>query len=245
MINLIKRDLRSIFSKSKKSLLLYLLLLIMLQVLFIVEKYKTIEVFLEFIADQGYIYSLSGFIPPIAWLLFQLIPTVIFSLALYKDHVENASYMVLKSGSKFKYFISKILVSMILIFALNLFLYAIIAVNLFLSKELNAENLSIINRIVGSYFISQFLLLVIAYMISIKFGYKFALSVNLMALIISMTTNNKWIIGQQTLAFKQDILGGYLTIKDSIVVWLVYAFGLLVAGYLIFRTYNFYGGEND
>lgn len=101
------------------------------------------------------------------------------------------------------------------------------------------------NRIIGSYFISQFLLIVIAYLVSIKIGYKFALSINLIFLIISMTSNSKWVLGQQTLAFKQDILGGYITLKDSIIVWLAYTFILLVCGYFIFKTYNFYGREND
>ena len=245
MKNIIKRDLKATYSKSKNFLLLYLLLIFMLQTMIIIGEINPVEIFLEFTRDQGYITSLSGFLPPVAWLLFQLIPTVVFSMALYNDHVENASYMVLKTGSKYKYFISKIIVCLILIFAINFLLYALLAINLFFYKSFNIENLSVMNRIIGSYFISQFLLIVIDYIVSIKFGYKFALSINLMFLIISMTTNNKWVLGQQTLAFKQDILGGYITLKDNMIVWLLYAFILFVCGYIIFKTYNFYGGEND
>lgn len=245
MKNIIKRDLNATYSKSKKFLLLYLLLIFMLQTMIIIGEINPVEIFLEFTRDQGYITSLSGFLPPVAWLLFQLIPTVVFSMALYNDHIENASYMVLKTGSKYKYFISKIIVCLILIFAINFFLYIILLINSFAYKTFSLESLRFMNRIIGAYFISQVLLLVIAYLVSIKLGYKFALSINLMLLIISMTSNNKWVLGQQTLAFKQDILGGYITLKDNIIVWLAYTFILLVCGYFIFKTYNFYGGEND
>ena len=245
MKNIIKRDLKAIFTKSKRFLLLNLLLILMVQIMIFIGGINPLEIFLEFTRDQGYIYSLSGFIPPVAWLLFQLIPTIVFSMTLYNDHVENASYMVLKSGSKYKYFVSKLMVCFILIFAINFLLYALLAIDMFFHEEFNIENIRLMNRIIGSYFISQFLLVVIAYLVSIKLGYKFALSINLMFLIISMTSNNKWVLGQQTLAFKQDVLGGYITLRDSIIIWLAYTFILLICGYFIFKTYNFYGGEND
>ena len=244
MKNIIKRDLKAIWSKSKKFLLLHLLIILMLQIMIFMGGINPLEVFLEFTRDQGYITSLSGFFPPVAWLLLQLIPTSVFSMALYNDHVENASYMVLKSESKYKYFVSKLIVCFLLTFAINFLLYVLLSINLFFYKEFSIENIRIMNRIIGSYFISQFLLIVIAYLVSIKIGYKFALSINLIFLIISMTSNSKWVLGQQTLAFKQDILGGYITLKDSIIVWLAYTFILLVCGYFIFKTYNFYGKEN-
>ena len=109
MKNIIKRDLKAIWSKSKKFLLLHLLIILMLQIMIFMGGINPLEVFLEFTRDQGYITSLSGFFPPVAWLLLQLIPTSVFSMALYNDHVENASYMVLKSESKYKYFFPNLL----------------------------------------------------------------------------------------------------------------------------------------
>lgn len=60
-----------------------------------------------------------------------------------------------------------------------------------------------------------------------------------------MTTNYKWIMGQQSLAFKTDVLGGYISFADNIMIWLAYTFVLLIISYFVFLNYDFLGGAND
>ena len=103
----------------------------------------------------------------------------------------------------------------------------------------------ILNRIIFSYLISQFILFVIGFILSLKFSYKIGVSSVLLQLFFSMITNFKWIMGQGTLAFKTDVLGGFMSLRDNIIIWTVYILVLAIISYFTFKNYDFLGGSND
>lgn len=246
-MNLLKKEIASILYKSNPMLLLYLLLLLACQIyILIFPEYNAIEVFFNNIAiDAGYITNFETFILPSFWFLLQLVPTFIAFYAIYTNHVNNSCYDVLKTRSRNKYFFSKILAGLIVIILLNAILYILLIANTYLSRNVKSEVLGVLNRIIISYIIVEFILFYISFIVGIKLGYKFAISTILIQLILSMTSNFKYFIGQQSLAYKQDIMGGYISLKENIICWFVYLILLLLASKLIFSKYDFFGGSND
>ena len=103
----------------------------------------------------------------------------------------------------------------------------------------------IFTRLIFSYIVTQSILFVISFVLAIVLGFKFGIASTLIFLIVSMTSNFKGIIGQQTLAFKTDVMGGYISMVDNLIVWLVYIILIIIGSVLVFRSYNFYGGSND
>lgn len=246
-MNLVKKDIDSIIYKSNPLLLLYLILLICTQIYILVfSEYNPIEVFFQAIAiDAGYITSFQSFIMPTFWFLFQLAPTFIVSHSIYSNHINNSSYDVLKTRSRNKYFFSKILAALLVIILLNLALYILILLNVFISKDIDRSLIAILTRMIISYIIVEFILFYISFIVAIKLGYKFAISTILIQLILSMTSNFKYFIGQQSLTYKQDIMGGYISLKENIICRSIYLIVLLIVSFFIFSNYDFYGGDND
>ena len=62
----------------------------------------------------------------------------------------------------------------------------------------------------------------ISFAIAINFGYKFGVATTMFFLIISMTTNFKYFLGQQSLIMKQDVVGGYISFNDNLKTWQIY-----------------------
>lgn len=246
-MNLVKKDIDSIIYKSNPLLLLYLILLICTQIYIIVfSDYNPIEIFFEAIAfDAGYLTSFQGFVMPTFWFLFQLVPTFIVSHSIYSNHINNSSYDVLKTRSRNKYFFSKILAALLVIILLNLALYILILLNVFISKNIDMSLIAILSRMIISYILVEFILFYISFVVGIKLGFKFAISSILIQLILSMTSNFKYFIGQQALAYKQDVMGGYIRLKDNIICLSIYLIVLLLVSLFIFSRYDFYGGDND
>lgn len=85
----------------------------------------------------------------------------------------------------------------------------------------------------------------IGFLLSLKFSYRLGISSVLVQLILSMTTNFKWIIGQQSLAFKTDALGGNISFRDNLIIRMTYMLVLSIVSYIYFRNYDFLGGTND
>lgn len=248
-MSILKRDIKNIFYKGRILFVLYLLVLILCQVTFISAKdfgYSAIDSFFNSIAfDVGPITNFETFHIPTFWLLFQLISTFIVLFTVYSDHVENGSYNILKTKSRSKYFISKVLAGFFVILIMNLALYLLVFLNTLLSSDMNSDSLMMFTRIICSYVVVQFILYLIGFLISILAGFKFGLSSILVQLALSMTTNFKYFIGQQSLIYKQDILGGYISLKDCLITWGVYLVVAILVSYFVFRSYDFCGGKND
>lgn len=246
MIKLINRDLKYIFSKSKKLFLIYFLLLVLSQSYILTDSSKLpIELFIELVADVGYIESMDSFVPAFFWFLFQLVPVFLVLYATYSDHVENSSYLMVKTKSRGRYFASKFISGFAMIFLINLLLFLIITGETWLFKVYDREIFKIFVRLISSYVITEFIMFAISFAIAINFGYKFGVATTMFFLIISMTTNFKYFLGQQSLIMKQDVVGGYISISDNIKAWLIYlTIGILIS-FFTFRNYDFYGGSND
>lgn len=246
MIKLINRDLKYIFSKAKKLFLIYFLLIGLSQSYILTDSNKLpIELFIELVADVGYIESMDSFVPAFFWFLFQLVPVFLVLYATYSDHVENSSYLMVKTKSRGRYFASKFISGFAMIFLINLLLFLIITGETWLFKVYDREIFKIFVRLISSYVITEFIMFAISFVIAINFGYKFGIATTMFFLIISMTTNYKYFLGQQSLIMKQDVVGGYISISDNIKAWLIYlTIGILIS-FFTFRNYDFYGGSND
>lgn len=246
-MNIIKRDIKDIFLKSMKLSPLYLILLIVCEVYFL--SFKEFSIFQIFfngvVRDVGYINNFQSFSLPAFWLLFQLVPTFIVTLSIYNDHIENGSYNILKMKSRSKYFISKVLAGFFVIFVMNFALYILVFLNMIFFQNLDRNFLITLTRMISSYVIVEFILFFMAFLISILTNFKFGVTSILVQLTLSMTTNFKYFIGQQSLAFKQDIFGGYISLKDCLITWGAYLVVAILVSYFVFRSYDFCGGKND
>ena len=120
-----------------------------------------------------------------------------------------------------------------------------IRINIFVDGSIKDPYENVLDRVIFSYLICQYILFVIAFILALRFSYKIGISSVLIQLVLSMTTNYKWIMGQQSLAFKTDVLGGYISFADNIMIWLAYTFVLLIISYFVFLNYDFLGGAND
>lgn len=244
-MNLIKKDIKNILYRSNNLILLYIFMLIVTQIYILrFHEYNPIEVFFEAVVpDGGIISSFEEFVPPIFWFIYQLLPTFIVSLSIYTDHIENSNYDILRTKSRNKYFFSKIIAAFLVIIILNSFLMVFVLIN-----EIHSYNHYLtINfiRLVISYIFVQFLLFYISFVIGLKFGYKYAITSVFIQLVLSMATNFKFIIGQQSLVFKQDFMNGYLTFKENLIVFFMYTLTLSIVSYFVFKNYDFCGGSID
>lgn len=246
MRKLLARDLRYIVNKSKKLMIIYLFLIVLSQFYILPHgDYNSMELFIGLLFDCGYIKSFSSFEPPITWLLFQLIPVFVVSFVTYQDHIDNASYILVKTRSRKMYFLSKILSGIISIGIINLFVYLLVIADTFLVSSFDKGFFIIFTRLIFSYIVTQSILFAIAFVLAIVFGFKAGVASTLIFLVLSMTSNFKGFIGQQTLAFKTDLMGGYISMVDNLIVWLAYIVLIIIGSVLVFRSYNFYGGSND
>jgi hypothetical protein len=200
-MNLLKKDFKSILYGMRRLALVYLFILVICQVYFLVlSGYSTLTVFFQAIAfDVGIIVSLDDFLPPIFWLLLQLLPVFSLMYSTYNYFVDSSSYDILRSGSRLKYFLSKILVGFLILGLFNLSLFLLLKINILFDGNLKDQYGDILNRIIFSYLISQFILFVIGFILSLKFSYKIGVSSVLLQLFFSMITNFKWIMGQEVL----------------------------------------------
>ncbi|WP_276864827.1 hypothetical protein [Anaerococcus tetradius] len=246
MRELLARDLRYIVNKSKKLMIIYLFLIVLSQFFILPHgDYNSMELFIGLLFDGGYIKSFSDFEPPITWLLFQLIPVFVVSFVTYQDHIDNASYILVKTRSRKMYFLSKISSGIISIGIINVFVYLLVITDTFLVSSFDKAYFIIFTRLIFSYIVTQSILFAIAFILAIVFGFKAGVASTLIFLVLSMTSNFKGFIGQQTLAFKTDLMGGYISMVDNLIVWLAYIVLIIIGSVLVFRSYNFYGGSND
>lgn len=246
MIKLINRDLKYILFRAKKLFLIYILLIGLSQSYILTERNKApIELFIELVQDTGYIENMNSFVPAFFWLLFQLVPIFIVLFAEYSDHIENSSYLMVKTRSRGRYFASKFVSGFAMIFLINLLLFLIITGETWLFKAYDREVFKIFIRLISSYVITEFIMFAISFVIAVKFDYKFGITSTMFFLIISMTTNFKYFLGQQSLIMKQDVVGGYISLNDNLRAWLIYLIIAIIGSFMTFRNYDFYGGSND
>lgn len=246
MIKLINRDLKYIFTKAKKLFLIYFLLIVLSQSYILTDSSKVpIELFIELVADVGYIENMDSFVPAFFWFLFQLVPVFLVLFATYSDHIENSSYIMVKTKSRGRYFASKFISGFAMILLINLVLFIIIGGETWIFKSYDKEVFKIFVRLISSYVITEFIMFAISFVIALKFDYKFGVATTMFFLIISMTTNFKYFLGQQSLIMKQDVVGGYISLNDNLKTWLIYLIIAIISSFLTFRKYDFYGGSND
>ena len=246
MIKLINRDLKYIFTKAKKLFLIYFLLIVLSQSYILTDSSKVpIELFIELVADVGYIENMDSFVPAFFWFLFQLVPVFLVLFATYSDHIENSSYIMVKTKSRGRYFASKFISGFAMILLINLVLFIIIGGETWIFKSYDKEVFKIFIRLISSYIITEFIMFAISFVIALKFDYKFGVATTMFFLIISMTTNFKYFLGQQSLIMKQDVVGGYISLNDNLRTWLIYLIIATISSFLTFRKYDFYGGSND
>lgn len=246
MIKLINRDLKYIFTKAKKLFLIYFLLIVLSQSYILTDSSKVpIELFIELVADVGYIENMDSFVPAFFWFLFQLVPVFLVLFATYSDHIENSSYIMVKTKSRGRYFASKFISGFAMILLINLVLFIIIGGETWIFKSYDKEVFKIFIRLISSYIITEFIMFAISFVIALKFDYKFGVATTMFFLIISMTTNFKYFLGQQSLIMKQDVVGGYISLNDNLKTWLIYLIIATISSFLTFRKYDFYGGSND
>lgn len=246
MIKLINRDLKYIFTKAKKLFLIYFLLIVLSQSYILTDSSKVpIELFIELVADVGYIENMDSFVPAFFWFLFQLVPVFLVLFATYSDHIENSSYIMVKTKSRGRYFASKFISGFAMILLINLVLFIIIGGETWIFKSHDKEVFKIFIRLISSYIITEFIMFAISFVIALKFDYKFGVATTMFFLIISMTTNFKYFLGQQSLIMKQDVVGGYISLNDNLRTWLIYLIIATISSFLTFRKYDFYGGSND
>ena len=227
-------------------MIIYLFLIVLSQFFILPHgDYNSMELFIGLLFDGGYIKSFSDFEPPITWLLFQLIPVFVVSFVTYQDHIDNASYILVKTRSRKMYFLSKISSGIISIGIINVFVYLLVITDTFLVSSFDKAYFIIFTRLIFSYIVTQSILFAIAFILAIVFGFKAGVASTLIFLVLSMTSNFKGFIGQQTLAFKTDLMGGYISMVDNLIVWLAYIVLIIIGSVLVFRSYNFYGGSND
>lgn len=121
-MNLFKKDFISISFGLRKLALVYLLILVVCQAhFFVLSDYPTLTVFFQAIAfDMGPIIGLDDFLPPIFWLILQLLPVFSLLYSTYNYHLASSSYDILKAGSRLKYFLSKLLVGFLILALFNL-----------------------------------------------------------------------------------------------------------------------------
>lgn len=152
---------------------------------------------------------------------------------------------MVKTKSRGRYFSSKFVSGFTMILLINLVLFIIIGGQTWIFKSYDKEVFKIFIRLISSYILTEFIMFAISFVIAVKFDYKFGITSTMFFLIISMTTNFKYFLGQQSLIMKQDVVGGYISLNDNLRAWLIYLIIAIIGSFMTFRNYDFYGGSND
>lgn len=193
--------------------------------------------------DAGIINILDEFFIPNHWLLLHLIPTGSLILIIIKDHYDNGIYSLMKVKKKTTYFYSKILASSFV----NILIIAIFVLFLFIGSNFNKnydqDYALFFIRIMFCLILENIILTFIGVLIALMFSTRFSLFFLVLNLSLAMLTNFQYIIGQASLAFKQEFLGGAFSFSDNL-IYLLLALVITVAfSYFYFSKYNFYGDE--
>ena len=98
-------------------------------------------------------------------------------------------------------------------------------------------------RIMTCLVLENAILTFIGVMIALKFSTRLPLFFLILDLSLAMLSNFPYILGQASLAFKQDFLGGPYNLSSSMLFLLATSLITLVISYFYFKKYNFYGDE--
>lgn len=208
---------------------------------------KNVSLFINFFnnayIDIGIIDTLDEFFIPNHWLLLHLIPVTSLILIIVKDHYDSGIYILMKVKHKTKYFYSKIIASTLI----NLLIVGVFVLALFIIENFNnyhdlSYNLFFL-RIMTCLVLENAILTFIGVMIALKFSTRLSLFFLILDLSLAMLSNFPYILGQASLAFKQDFLGGPYNLSSSMLFLLATSLITLVISYFYFKKYNFYGDE--
>lgn len=245
-MNLLIRDLKYQIKKIKFTTLA--MILIYSFMIFLANMYadgsSIFEHFFKYsFIDAGMVRNLNEFFIPSHWLLLHLIPVSSLILIIIKDHYDNGIYSLIKVKNKTTYFYSKIIASSII----NLILITLFIVVLFIwekfSNNYNQQYTIFFTRIMFCLILENIILTFLGVLVALKFSTRFSLFFLLLNLSLAMLTNFPYIIGQASLGYKQDFLGGEFKLTNNIIYLLVVLAITVIFSYFYFSKYNFYGDE--
>lgn len=193
--------------------------------------------------DSGVITQINGMEIPDRWLLLHLIPVINLLLIFIKDHYENGIYTILKVEKKTYYFFSKIFSGIVI----NIIAVAIFAIPflIYIQSE-NGSDYNLVNlfkHVMLCLTLENIILTMGAIIIALLSSTMVAILLVIANMAIAMASNFPYIIGQSSLAYMQDTLGGPLKFSNNLIFLLVDAVILIVFSYIYFTKYNYYGDE--
>ena len=244
MTGLIKRDFKYFKLQKKKFLLLSIIIYIFILafLIFNFSEYRTIDfLFYVVMKDGGYISNYSQFTMPIIWFILHIVPIVSISEVTCRDIEDNTSNILLRSASKRKYFYSKFLINILMNLIFILLLVGLIIVIAYMKDGINYIDITKIIRIFTSLALENAILSIGLVLISQLISFRFAIFLVSINLSLAMLTNIKYILGQYSLVYKQDFMGGDLSFKFNIKIIFLYALAILLISYFTLDKYNFYG----
>ena len=193
--------------------------------------------------DSGVITQINGMEIPDRWLLLHLIPVINLLLIFIKDHYENGIYTILKVDKKTHYFFSKIFSSLVInIIAINVFAIPFL---IYIQSE-NGIDYNLVNlfkRVMLCLILENIILTMGAIIIALLSSTMVAILLVIANMAIAMASNFPYIIGQSSLAYMQDTLGGPLKFSNNLIFILIVIVILIVFSYMYFTKYNYYGDE--
>lgn len=193
--------------------------------------------------DSGVITQINGMTIPDRWLLLHLIPVINLLVIFIKDHYENGIYTILKLEKKTHYFFSKILAS-IIINVVSIGIFAIPFLIYISSEKGNDPNLvTLFKEVMFCLTLENIILTIGAIIIALLSSTMVAIFVVISNMAIAMASNFPYIIGQSSLAYMQETLGGPLKFTNNLIFLLVLLVVLIVFSYIYFNRYNYYGDE--
>ena len=244
MTGLIKRDFKYFKLQAKKFLLLSTIIYIFILafLIFNFSEYKTVDfLFYILMKDGGYISNYSQFTMPVVWFILHIVPIVSISEVIYRDIEDNTSNILLRSSSKRRYFYSKFLVVFLINLIFMLVLVGLIIITAYIKDGINYFDIANIIRIFTSLALENVILSIGLILLSQLISFRFAIFAVVINLSLAMLTNIKYILGQYSLVYKQDFMGGDLNFKFNIKIMLLYALAILLISYFTLDKYNFYG----
>lgn len=175
--------------------------------------------FFSILNDGGEILEIRAFKLPIGWFLLHLIPVFSQTLVLYKDHVSNGLYILPKLASKRRYFFSKIAACFFI--QLLFWLMFTLGLSLFFLMRYGypIEHYDYFLRISISYLMESFLFSYLVFSLSLFLPYRSAIAILFLQMSIAMLSNIPYLLGQTSLAMRQDFLGGSASLTDAILCW--------------------------
>lgn len=245
-MKIVQRDISYILRNSKKYFIIMIILacINILYLLMNTESEGIMYFFDSIMYDSGMLDNgLYEFSPPFMWIMLHLLPVYWIIDVFYKDHVNYGIYNMLKVKTKREYFASKIITGIILLsctFGIYFILIMLITTN---RSFVDKENFFYLIRIIISLLLEDIILTIIGLLIAVFISMRVFIFALLTMIVAPMISNNKYLLGQASLVFKQDFMGGRFILKENLVYILIYLTITLLAFYFLIPKYNHYGGR--